>query len=149
MEKWIKYSLYLVILYTIWTLIFEYIIKKHTNCFCVTLLTYVFAGTIALILLFNHIKKDCKHMDKLTDINNIPLIVLALIILVSFCIISTNKLWLKALENGKNSGYVGSISNLYIVFVTILSSYIFAHKINNKGIMGIIMMLGGAYLIAK
>jgi len=149
MEKWIKYSLYLVILYTIWTLIFEYIIKKHTNCFCVTLLTYVFAGTIALILLFNHIKKDCKHMDKLTDINNIPSIVLALIILVSFCIISTNKLWLKALENGKNSGYVGSISNLYIVFVTILSSYIFPHKINNKGIMGIIMMLGGAYLIAK
>jgi len=149
MEKWIKYSLYLVILYTIWTLIFEYIIKKHTNCFCVTLLTYVFAGTIALILLFNHIKKDCKHMDKLTDINNIPSIVLALIILVSFCIISTNKLWLKALENGKNSGYVGSISNLYIVFVTILSSYIFAHKINNKGIMGIIMMLGGAYLLAK
>lgn len=149
MEKWIKYSLYLVILYTIWTLIFEYIIKKHTNCFCVTLLTYIFAGTIALVLLFNHIKKDCKHMDKLTDINNIPLIVLALIILVSFCIISTNKLWLKALENGKNSGYVGSISNLYIVFVTILSSYIFAHKINNKGIMGIIMMLGGAYLLAK
>ena len=149
MEKWIKYSLYLVILYTIWTLIFEYIIKKHTNCFCVTLLTYVFAGTIALILLFNHIKKDCKHMDKLTDINNIPSIVLALIILVSFCIISTNKLWLKALENGKNSGYVGSISNLYIVFVTILSSYIFAHKIDNNSIIGIIMMTGGAYLLAK
>jgi len=149
MENWIKYSLYLVILYTIWTLIFEYIIKKHTNCFCVTLLTYVFAGTLALILLFNHIKKDCKHMNKITDINNLSPIVLGLIIFVSFCVISTNKLWLKALENGKNSGYVGSISNLYIVFVTILSSYIFAHKIDNKNIIGIVLMLIGAYLIAK
>lgn len=149
MEKWIKYSLYLAILYTIWTIIFEYIIKKYTNCFCVTLLTYIFAGTLALILLFNHIKKDCKHMNKLTDINNLSPIILGLIVLIGFCIISTNKLWIKTLENGKNAGYVGSISNLYIVFVTILSSYIFAHKIDNNSIIGIILMLVGAYLIAK
>lgn len=149
MENWIKYSLYLVILYTLWTLIFEYIVKKHTNCFCIILFTYIFAGIIALILLLSHVKKDCKHMNKITDINNLSPMILGLIIFVSFCIILSNKIWIKALENGKNSGYIGSISNLYIIFVTILSSYIFAHKINNKSIIGIVLMLIGSYLIAK
>ncbi len=148
MKEWIKYSLYLVILYTLWTIIFEYIIKKYTNCFCVTLATYVVAGILAFIFLVYHIKYSCKHFDNLGDVRNTSGVILVLILFMGLCVLITNKLWSKAIDNNINAGYIGSISNLYIIFVTIISSYLFTHKISNKKVIGIISMLLGTYLIS-
>ena len=56
---------------------------------------------------------------------------------------------MNGLSNGGNSGYIGSVSNLYIIFVTVISAYMFKNKILKEHIVGILLMTGGAFLIAK
>ncbi len=150
MEKWLYYSIILIIVYIIWTIIFEYIAKKHTNCFCVTLFTYIIAGLICIILLHNHIYSGkCKHFGNFGDIKDISKPVLFFIIILSVCIIISNRMWMNGISSGGNSGYIGSVSNLYIIFVTVISAYMFKNKIKKEHIAGILLMTGGAFLIAK
>ena len=148
MQEWLKYSIYLIILYTIWTIIFEYIVKKHTSCFCITLKTYIIAGILAFIYLIYHIKHNCKHFNNLSDIKNISSVLLLLIVFMALCVLITNKLWINALDHNVNAGYIGSISNMYIILVTIISAYLFNSNITKKNIFGIIIMITGAYLIS-
>jgi drug/metabolite transporter (DMT)-like permease len=148
MKDWLKYSFGLVFVYTLWTLIFEYIVKKHSDCFCSILFVYIFAGILATFVLLSHIKKDCKLYKKITDIKTMPIFILILIVIISVCVIISNKLWVNALKYS-NSGYIGSISNLYIVFVTILSAYLFKTKVSMINGAGIGAMLFGAYLLSK
>jgi drug/metabolite transporter (DMT)-like permease len=148
MENWLKYSLYIVIFYTLWTIVFEYIIKRYTDCFCIILITYVLTGILALLYLQYHIKTDCKIFNNIGDIKKIPNIILLFMVIIALSVLITNKLWIKALENNTNAGYVGSIANMYIIFVTLISAYLFQSKLTLKNIGGIIIMLGGAYLLS-
>jgi uncharacterized membrane protein len=150
MEKWLYYSIILILVYIVWTIVFEYIAKKHTNCFCVTLFTYIFAGIICILLLHNHIYSGkCKHFGNFGDIKDMSKQVAFFILILSVCIIISNRMWMNGLSSGGNSGYIGSVSNLYIIFVTFISAYMFKNKINKENIFGILLMTGGAFLIAK
>lgn len=149
MEKWLYYSYILIILYVISTIVFEYIIKKHSNCTCVTLFTYIFAGLISLFILKNHIGNNCKHYNTIGDIKKTSMTIIILILIISITIILSNKMWINALSSGGNSGYVGSISNIYIVFVTLISAYLFKTNITIQNGAGIGFILLGGYLISK
>jgi len=150
MEKWIYYSLILVIIYIIWTIMFEYVIKKHTDCLCISLFTYIIAGIISILILKNHIHTgECKHYESISDIKNISKTLLLFLIIMAICIILVNKYWAHALSHGGNSGHITSISNLSIIFVTVISTYLFDTKIKKEHIIGIGLMLGGSYFLTK
>ena len=77
-------------------MIFRLCLQKYSSCFCITLKTYIFAGVIALILMYFHVKNDCNHHDSLKDIINMPIMVLIGIVLIACASLLGNKLWLKA-----------------------------------------------------
>jgi len=149
MEKWIYYSVLIVIVYVVWTSLYEYMVKKYTKCFCTILILYLIVGVLAFIFLLRHINNGCSHYKSITDIKNTPKIIFLFLIIMALCVIISNKLFVNGVSTGVNAGYIGSISNLYIIFVTIISSYLFNTKISNKNIFGIILMFGGAYLVSR
>ncbi len=148
MNSVISYIVIIIVLYSMWTIIMEAISKNYSSCFCITLKTYIFAGIMALILMYFHVKNDCKHHDTLKDIINTPIIIIIGLILVSLVIIISNKYWLKAVTQS-NSGFVSALSNVYIVIVAILSAFLFKSKIKQQHYFGILAIVGGSYLLTK
>ena len=138
----------IIVLTSLWTIIIEAISKNYSSCFCITLKTYIFAGIISMILMYFHIKNDCKHHHTFKDIINTPIIIIIGIILISLIIIIINKYWLKAVKH-TNSGFVSAFSNLYIVIVAILSAFLFKSKIKQKQYLGILTIIVGSYLLIK
>lgn len=149
MEKWVYYSVLIVIVYVIWTSLYEYMVKKYTKCFCTVLILYLIVGFLAFIFLLRHINNGCTHYKSITDIKNTPKIIFVFLVIMALCVIISNKLLVNGMSTGINAGYIGSISNLYIIFVTIISSYLFNTKVSNKNIMGIVLMFGGGYLVSR
>ena len=148
MNSVLYYIIIIIVLYSIWTIIMEAISKKYSSCFCITLKTYIFAGVLAIILLYFHIKNGCKHHESLLDITKTPLIILASLILVAMTSLMSNRYWLKAV-NKANSGYVVAMTNIYIVVVAILSVYFFKTKIKPTQYLGMLIIMGGCYLLTK
>lgn len=148
MKSWIYNILYIIILYAVWALGMEIIVKKYTNCTCISLQTYMFAGLFALILFCNHIKNGCPHYKSINDIIKAPKGIIIWLIIISLAIIFANQSWLKAVKR-TNSGFVSAITNSYIVIVTIISAYLFNTKITPIQYTGIASIIGGCYLLSR
>lgn len=148
MESWIYNILFIIILYAVWALGMEIIVKKYTNCTCISLQTYMFAGLFASILFCNHIRNGCHHYKSINDIIRTPKGIIFWLIIISLAIIIANQSWVKAVKQ-TNSGFVSAITNSYIVIVTIISAYLFNTKIKTIQYVGIASIIGGCYLLTK
>ena len=148
MEGWIYNTLFIIILYAVWALGMEIVVKKYTTCTCISLQTYMFAGLFALVLFCNHIKSGCPHYKSLSDIVKAPKVIIFWLIIVSLAIILANRSWIKAVKD-TNSGFVSAITNSYIVIVTIISAYLFNTKITTIQYAGIASIVAGCYLLSK
>ena len=142
------YIILIIVMYAIWTIIIEAISKKYSNCFCITLKIYIFAGVIALLLMHYHVKNGCSHHESLTEIAQMPIAVLLGILLIAIMSIMANRYWIKAVEN-TNSGYVSALTSINIVIVAILSAFLFKSKITRQHYFGILAIIGGTYLLVK
>lgn len=148
MESWVYYTFSIIILYAIWAIGMEILVKKYKSCACISLQTYMFAGLIAFILFYYHIKNGCDHYNNVSDIFSAPKILLIGLIIVAFVIILANRTWVKAVSVS-NAGFVSAISNSYVVIVTLLSAYLFKTKIKPLQYLGIGAIIGGCYLLSK
>lgn len=148
MNTSLYYIILIIVIYAIWTIIIEAIAKKYSNCFCITLKIYIFAGVISLLLMYFHTKNGCKHHESLNEIIKTPFIVLLGIILIALMTIMANRYWIKAVEN-TNSGYVTALTSTNIIIVAILSAFLFKSKITKQDYLGIFAIIGGTYLLVK
>jgi uncharacterized membrane protein len=150
MEPWLYYALVIAIIYTIWTILQEYIIKKHDDCSCINFKIYIIAGLIAFLYLLYHVKsRECKHSKTITDVlkysdNKVWIMILIIGILV---IIATRYWTFAVIDNG-NSGYVTAVTNISIVFITLYSSYAYTNRIDIQKIFGMILTIIGIGLIS-
>ena len=148
MNSGINYIILIIVLYTIWTILMEAISKNYSSCFCIILKINIFAGLLALILLYFHTKKECKHHHSIKEIFNMPYIILFGLVLIAMTSVICNKYWLKAVKT-TNSGYVVGLSNIHVVIVAILSVFLFKTKMNKHNYLGIVAIIGGSYLLTK
>lgn len=148
MNTSLYYIILIIVMYAIWTIIIEAISKKYSNCFCITLKIYIFAGVISLLLMYFHIKNGCTHHESLTEISQMPISVLLGILLIAIMSIMANRYWIKAVET-TNSGYVSALTSTNIVIVAILSAFFFKSKITRQNYLGILAIIGGTYLLVK
>jgi len=150
MEPWLYYTIIIALIYTIWTIMQEYIIKKHDNCFCINLKIYIIAGIVAFLYLLYHVNSaECNHSKSLKDVltysdNKVWLIIL----IIGILIIVATKYWLFAVVGNGNSGYVNAVSNLSIIFIALYSSYAYSKHFDMQKIIGMILMLAGIGLIS-
>jgi len=148
MELWIKYSIFIAVLYTLWTILWEVLIKKNKEkCHCLSLKVYVMVGIVAFLYLIFHIKYKCNHHEKISDIFKESKSIYLLFIVIAICILISNYYWVKAVETDINAGYVSTISNLSVIIVTLFSAYKYSYKITLKHIIGIFITLYGAHLV--
>ena len=151
METWIFYALILAFIYTISTLLQEYIIIKHDDCHCINYKIYISAGIFALIYLLYHVNSDeCKHSTNLKEnILNTDNKVWLIIFIIGILFIIATKCWTLSITNNGNSGYISAISNLSIIFITIYSSYMYAdmNHFNIQKFAGILVIVFGVGLI--
>jgi uncharacterized membrane protein len=138
----------IIILYSIWALGLELLSKKYSQCECLSLQTYIFAGTIASIFLFFHIKKGCNHYKNISDITKTPIKVLLCIVIISIAIVWANRAWYKAV-NKTNSGFVSALTSSYIILVAIISAHMYRTKIKMSQYIGIGSIITGCYLLSK
>jgi drug/metabolite transporter (DMT)-like permease len=148
MNTGLYYIILIIIMYAIWSIMIEAITKKYSNCFCITLKIYIFAGAIALLLMYFHVKNGCTHHESLTQLANMPAIILLGILLISLMSILSNRYWIKAVEN-TNSGYVSALTSINIIIVAILSAFLFKSNITKMNYLGILTIIGGTYLLVK
>jgi uncharacterized membrane protein len=150
MEPWLYYALMIALIYTIWTILQEYIIKKHDDCSCINFKIYIIAGLIAFIYLLYHVKSnECKHSKSLKEvISYTDNKVWIMILIIGILIIIATRYWTFAVINNGNSGYVTAVTNISIVFITLYSSYAYTSHLNMQKILGIILMLFGIGLIS-
>jgi uncharacterized membrane protein len=148
MEKWVLYSLFVVIIYAIWTLIYEEIIKKHDNCFCMQLKIFMIVGILAFLYFLYHIQSDCNHGKTIKEsLNALSKKAYIYIIIIAMLSILANKFILKAITDKGNSGYVYSVTNIYIVIVTFASAYLYNTQIKKKDILGVITIIAGSGIL--
>ena len=149
MEEWLIYSLIVVIIYTVWTMLYEEVVKKHDDCLCMPLKMYILVGIFAVFFLFYHVKNECKHgTDIKNTIQSTNLKSLLYIGLIAILILMANRFLLKAILDKGNSGYVYSVTNMYIIIVTVLSAYFYNTEIKKKHIFGILTILVGSGILA-
>lgn len=148
MQLWLKYSILIAVIYTLWTILWEFLIKKSkSKCYCNSLKVYVIAGIIAFVFLIYHIKTKCKHHENITDIFKESKSIYTLFFFISLCILISNYLWVKALKLYINAGYITTITNLSVIIITLFSAYKYSYKIKLKHIIGIFVTLYGAHLV--
>ena len=122
MHLWIKYSILIAILYTLWTILWEFLIKNNkSKCYCLSLKVYVIAGIIAFLFLIFHIKSNCTNHENIIDIFKEPKSIYVIFIVISICILISNYFWVKAIELNTNSGYITTIANLSAIIITLFS----------------------------
>lgn len=148
MQLWLKYSIIIAVIYTLWTILWEILIKKNkTKCYCLSLKVYVIVGIIAFLFLIFHIKSNCNDHKKITDIFKESKSIYFIFIIISICVLISNYFWVKAIELDTNSGYITTIANLSVIIITLFSAYKYSYKITLKHVIGIIITLFGAHLV--
>ncbi len=148
MELWIKYSILIAVIYTLWTILWEFLLKKSkSKCYCHSLKVYIMAGIVAFLFLIYHIKTKCDHHNKISDIFKESKLIYTLFIVISICILISNYFWVKAIELDTNAGYITTITNLSVIVITLFSAYKYSYKITFKHVIGIIITLFGAHLV--
>ena len=148
MQLWLKYSILIAVIYTLWTILWEFLLKKSkSKCYCHSLKVYIMAGVIAFLFLIYHIKTKCEHHENIIDIFKESKSIYALFIVISICILISNYYWVKAIELDTNAGYITTIANLSVIVITLFSAYKYSYKIKLKHIIGIFVTLYGAHLV--
>ena len=133
MQLWIKYSIFIAIIYAIWTILWELLIKKNkSECYCQSLKVYIIAGIVAFLFLVYHIKNKCEHHNNITDIFKESTSIYILFIAISICIMISNYYWVQAVQLNTNAGYITTIANFSVIIITLFSAYKYSYKINLK-----------------
>ena len=148
MYSWVYYSLLIIIIYTIWTVTYEVIIKNHDNCLCVPLKMYIITGIFAVLFYLYHINTECKHGNTINIFNTTSIKVILMLAFISFLILLSNRYWLKALIKKGNSGYVAALTNTYIILVTFISAYMYNNSIEKQHVAGIFAIIIGSAMLA-
>lgn len=148
MQLWVKYSILIAIIYALWTILWELLIKQSkSECYCHSLKVYIIAGIIAFLFLIYHIKNKCKHHKNIKEIFKESTSIYILFIVISLCIMISNYYWVKAVQLNTNAGYITTIANFSVIIITIFSAYKYSYKIKLKHIIGIFITLYGAHLV--
>lgn len=148
MQIWIKYSILIAIIYTLWTILWEILLKNSkSKCFCRSLKVYIIAGVISFLFLIYHIKNNCNHHNTISDIFKESKSAYALFFVIAICSLLSNYFWVKAIKTDTNSGYITTITNLSVILITLFSAYKYSYKITLKHVIGIIITLFGAHLV--
>jgi len=141
MDHWIKYGLIAALIIGIGDL-FRKRMVNNIEPYLVVLIPLIIAGFISFIILINNgSKNDIKNLDKTSGC---VLLLLGLLIPISQYFIA------KSLKDIHNPGYAKTIVSLNVLISTVLSIFIFKNcDINRYTTCGILLVLGGTYLITK
>ena len=150
MNLWVKYSLLVLTCYMVWTLLWEYAIKKHRECSCVTFQILIVGGILGFLALYLHIKYECKHVKSITEsFKTTPSLIYIIIITIAILMVLSNYFVNKSVNAGGNAGTVFALANTYVVPVTLLSAYFYKTGISLEKVIGTFVVLIGSYLIIK
>ena len=139
MERWLYYALLAAIFISIRDLVSLDFIKRYDYIqYMMIANIIIFIGTIIYIYTSGiKIKKP--------NLNDFFIILLRLMIV--YFIIDPSIY--NSIKNCDNPGYAKSIIGLNTLFVFLLTAFIYKSKIDNKKIGGIILMIGGSYLVMR
>ena len=141
MDHWIKFGLVAAIIVAISDLLRKYLVGKMDPALTV-LIPLSIAGPLAIIILLtNGYKNDIKKIEN-KDLCLLGII--GLMVPVGHYIIT------KTIQGIHNPGYAKTIVSLNVLISSVLSLYFFKDaKLNEYTGCGILLVLGGTYLITK
>ena len=141
MDHWIKFGLVAAIIVAISDLLRKYLVGKMDPALTV-LIPLSIAGPLAIIILLtNGYKNDIKKIEN-KDLCLLGFI--GLMVPVGHYIIT------KTIQGIHNPGYAKTIISLNVLLSSVLSLYFFKDaKLNGYTGCGILLVLGGTYLITK
>lgn len=141
MDHWIKFGLVAAIIVAISDLLRKYLVGKMDPALTV-LIPLSIAGPLAIvILLTNGYKNDIKKIEN-KDLCLLGII--GLMVPVGHYIIT------KTIQGIHNPGYAKTIVSLNVLISSVLSLYFFKDaKLNKYTACGILLVLGGTYLITE
>jgi len=141
MDHWIKFGLVAAIIVAISDLLRKYLVGKMDPALTV-LIPLSIAGPLAIIILLtNGYKNDIKKIEN-KDLYLLGFI--GLMVPVGHYIIT------KTIQGIHNPGYAKTIISLNVLLSSVLSLYFFKDaKLNGYTGCGILLVLGGSYLITK
>ena len=141
MDQWIKFGLIAAVIVAISDLFRKYLVGKMDPALTV-LIPLSIAGPIAIILLLtNGYKNDIKKIET-KDLCLLGII--GLMVPIGHYIIT------KTIQGVHNPGYAKTIISLNVLISSIASLYFFKDaKLNKYTICGILLVLGGTFLITE
>ena len=141
MDHWIKFGLIAAILVAISDLFRKYLVSKIDPVITV-LVPLSITGILSIIILLTN-----GYKNKIENIENKDL---CLLLLGGFMIPTSHYFITKTIQGVHNPGYAKTIVSLNILISSVLSLYFFKDaKLNGYTGCGILLVLGGTYLITK
>ena len=141
MDHWIHFGLIAAILVAISDLFRKYLVSKIEPVITVLVPLSITGILSIIILLTNGYKKKIQNIENKD---------LCLLLLAGFMIPTVHYFITKTIQGVHNPGYAKTIVSLNIVISSILSLYFFKDaKLNEYTGCGILLVLGGTYLITK
>jgi uncharacterized membrane protein len=134
----------------VWTLLWEYGIKKHRECSCMTFQILIVGGILGFLALQLHIKYECNNVKNITEcFSSTPTFIYVIIVTIAMLMVVSNYFINKSVNAGGNAGTVFALANTYVVPVTLLSAYLYKTGLSTEKIIGTFVVLVGSYLIIK
>ena len=141
MDQWIKFGLIAAIIVAISDLFRKYLVGKMDPALTV-LIPLSIAGTLAIIILLTTSYKG--------EIKKIETKDLCLLGIIGFMVPVGHYIITKTIQGVHNPGYAKTIISLNVLISSVLSLYFFKEaKLNKYTICGILLVLGGTYLITE
>lgn len=138
---WAYLSFFVMTLITLKVIILTYIAKINVEIEIVMALIFIIIGLLGLLYLITHKYNTFKFIKKC----NISLV--SIILLTSVIIAIQYMIMPQAYAMSPNPALCNSILNLNVVFVLLISYYLFHTSMNINTLMGIFITLIGLYLI--
>ena len=141
MDQWIKFGLIAAIIVAMSDLFRKYLVGKMDPALTV-LIPLSIAGTLAIIILLTTSYKE--EIKKIETKDLCLLGIIGLMVPVGHYVIT------KTIQGVHNPGYAKTIISLNVLISSVLSLYFFKDaKLNKYTICGILLVLGGTFLITK
>ena len=141
MDHWIKFGLVAAIIVAISDLFRKYLVDRIDPALTV-LIPLSIAGPIAIAVLLTNSYKD--EIKKIETKDLCLLGIIGLMVPIGHYIIT------KTIQGIHNPGYAKTIVSLNVLISSVLSLYFFKDaKLNKYTICGILLVLGGTYLITN
>ena len=138
MESWVGFAIIAAVFITVRDYLSLDIIKKYSYInYIVYANIFVFIGTM-IFLYFTDIP--------LTKPNTKDIMIILMRIFIVYLIIEPSVFY--AIKYCKNPGYAKSIINLNTLFIFLVAIFFLNEKLTMRGILGIISILFGSYLIS-